>query len=523
MIRLPRAIALLTVVLLLLAACNAGETADPGGGETQAEQGDQADQATPEDDGGGDEEEETSLSLGFAAEPASLDFTTTEGAAIPEVLLVNVYEGLVKVDQDGEVAPLLAESWEISDDRTVYDFQLREDVTFTNGEPFTAEDVKFSIERVQSDEWAISLKDAMDVVESVEAVDDTHARVTLSEPSNRWLFQMTTRIGAMFSEDGVDDLANEPIGTGPYQLAEFRRGDRIVFEPFEDYWGEMPDVGNVTLRYFNDPSALNNALLSGGIDVIGTVQAPEALEQFDEEQYQIIEGTTNGEVVLSMNNESDLLSDAKVRQAIRHAINHEEVLETAWAGRGELIGSMVPPTDPWYEDRTGDFEHDPDRAKELLADAGADGAKLALRIPNLPYAVSSAQVVKSQLAEVGLNADIDVLEFPARWLEEVFTKTNYDMSIISHVEPRDIVTFGDPDYYWNYDNPEVQQLLDEADSAEESERDDKMKEVARIISEDAAADWLFLLPNLIAAKTDVGGLPENRVGEAFDLTTITRG
>ncbi|HVM19061.1 MAG TPA: ABC transporter substrate-binding protein [Egibacteraceae bacterium] len=503
-----RVTALATAVLLsLAAACGAGQTADPQGGNGA--------------DGG--EQEGTELTVGFAAEPANLDFTTTDGAAIPEALLVNVYEGLVKINQDGEIVPLLAESWEISDDRTVYDFRLREGVQFTNGEPFTAEDVKFSIERVQSDDWTVSLKAAMDVVESVEAVDDHHARVTLSEPSNRWLFQMTTRIGAMFSREGVDDLANEPIGTGPYMLDDWVRGDRIVLERNPDYWGDAPGIQTVTFRYFNDASALTNAMLSGGVDVIGTVQEPETLEQFESDEYQVIQGTTNGEVVLSFNNGREPLSDVRVRQAIKHAIDHEAVLETAWAGRGELIGSMVPPHDPWYEDLTGVYDHDPDRARELLEEADATDLQLAFRIPNLPYAVSSAQVVQSQLEEVGIRTKLDVLEFPARWLEVVFTNHNYDMSIIAHVEPRDIVTFGDPDYYWQYDNPEVQQMLDEADSAQEGRRDELMRDVARTIAEDAAADWLFLLPNLIVAAPDVDGLPTNRVGEAFDLTELTRG
>ncbi|MGI8576203.1 MAG: ABC transporter substrate-binding protein [Egibacteraceae bacterium] len=500
-------------MLLLVTACGAGQTADPGNDAAPASG--QGGQSTA----GG---ESQSLTVGFAAEPANLDFTTTDGAAIPEALLVNVYEGLVKIGQDGEIEPLLAESFQVSDDRLTYDFMLQPDVTFHNGDAFTAEDVKFSIERVQSDAWTVSLKQAMDVVESVEAVSPTHARVTLKRPSNRWLYQMTTRIGAMFSPDGVDDLANTPVGTGPYMLDEWVRGDRIVFERYPEYWGDPPALETVTLRYFNDATALNNALLSGGIDVIGTVQAPEALAQFEDDRFQIIEGTTNGEVVLSFNNGRPPLDDPRVRQAITLAIDHEAVLETAWAGRGVLIGSMVPPHDPWYEDLTGVYEHDPERARALLAEAGAQDITLAFRIPNLPYAVSAAQVVKSQLEEVGVTANIDVLEFPARWLEVVFTNANYDMSIIAHVEPRDIVTFGDPDYYWRYDNPDVQRLLEEADRADDATRDEKMKEVARTIAEEAAADWLFLLPNLIVATTDVQGLPENRVGEAFDLTELSR-
>jgi peptide/nickel transport system substrate-binding protein len=470
------------------------------------------------------ETEPTELSIGFTAEPANLDFTTSDGAAIPEALLVNVYEGLVKIDQDtGEIVPALAESWEVSEDGTTYDFTLREGATFSNGEDFTAEDVKFSIERVQSDDWTISLKSGMDVVESVEVVSPTEVTVRLSEPSNDWLYRMTTRIGAMFSPSGIDDLANEPIGTGPYVVHEWNRGQSIVLQANEDYWGEPPAVDTVTLRYFDDPTAANNAMRTEDIDVIGTVQAPEALDQFEgDDRFQVIEGTTNGEVTLAFNNESGPMSDVRVRQAVKHAIDHEALLETAWADRGFLIGGPVPPTDPWYEDLTDLYPHDPDRAEELLADAGEENLTLRFRIANLPYAVSAAQVVSSQLAEVGITAEIDPLEFPARWLDDVFNDADYDMSIVAHVEPRDIAIYGDPDYYFRYDSAEVRDLLAEADAGTEEEQDEAMRQVARHLAEDAVADWLFLLPNLIVASSDVTGLPENRIGESFDLTTISR-
>src|SRR5690606_15362038 len=143
----------------------------------------------------------------------------------------------------------------VSEDRRTYEFTLREGVRFSNGAEFTAEDVKFSIERVKSDAWTISLKKGMDVVESVEVLSPTKVRVVLSKPSNSWLFAMTTRIGAMFSRTGVDDLANKPVGTGPYVLKSWRRGDSIVLERNENYWGEPPAIKTVTLRYFKDPTA----------------------------------------------------------------------------------------------------------------------------------------------------------------------------------------------------------------------------------------------------------------------------
>lgn len=494
----------IAAVALLLSACSAGSGTDTDGGNGSSTSDDQ-------------------LSIGLVAEPANLDFTTTDGAAIPQALLYNVYEGLVQLDQDGEIQPGLAKSWEVSDDGLTYTFALTEGATFSNGEPFSAEDAKFSIDRVISD-WTVSLKTAMDVVEQVEVVSPSELTVTLKQPSNDWLYRMTTRIGAMFSRKGVDDLANDPVGTGPYDVEKWTRGDSIELVRNEDYWGDAPYFQSVTLKYFKDPTALNNALLSETIDVIGTVQTPESLEQFEgNDEYQVIEGLTNGEVVLSFNNGSGPLQNPEVRQAVRYAIDHEALVETCWAGRGELIGTMVPPTDPWFEDLTDLYPYDPEKAAQLLGDSGQADQTLRLRIPTLPYATACGTVVKSQLEQVGFKVELDQLEFPAAWLTTVFTDADYDMSIVSHVEPRDMsAVFGDPDYYTRYGKAEFRELLAKADAASPEEQVTLMQDAARMLSEDAAADWLFLLPNLIVAESDVTGLPENAISESFDVTDLGR-
>jgi peptide/nickel transport system substrate-binding protein len=490
-----------TVLITAVAACGAGATATGSAGRAADEK----------------------MTIGLAAEPATLDFTRTDGAAIPEALLVNVYEGLVKIDEStGSIVPLLAQSWTISPDRKSYTFVLRDNVTFSNGDRFDATTVKFSIERTKTDAWTISLKRYMDVVDRVEILSPTVVKVDLREPSNDWLFRMTTRIGAMFSYHGVDDLANKPVGTGPYVLDKWTRGDSILLRPNDRYWGTKPRLETVRVRYFKDPTAMKNALTSGGIDVIGTLQSPESLPELStDNRLRVIEGTTNGELTLSFNNSRPPLSNKLVRQAIKYAIDHQAVLETAYAGHGTLIGSMVPPTDPWYEDLTGLYPYDPQKAKQLLAQAGRSKLTLQFRIPNLPYAVSAAQVVKSQLDQVGITADIDVLEFPARWLDVVFKKADYDMSLISHVEARDIATFADPTYYWRYDNPRVRELLAAAETGDKRAEIDNMKQLARTLAEDAAADWLFLLPNIMVADQHVAGLPKNLVGEALDLTALS--
>ncbi|RZQ64957.1 ABC transporter substrate-binding protein [Amycolatopsis suaedae] len=480
-------------LLLVLAGCSAGSS------------------ATVPDDG-------STLAVGFTAEPASFDLTRSDGVAIPQALLYNVYEGLVRLDAEGRVQPLLAQRWTVSQDRTVYDFHLRPGVRFSNGAPFTAEDVRFSLMRVKTD-WTISLKSKMDVVSRVDVVDPLHARVVLSRPSNNWLFDMTSRVGIMFSPTGVADLANQPVGTGPYQVAARRRGDSIVLRANPAFRGPEPAYRTVYLKYYRDPTALNNALLSNGIDVI-TIAAPDSIPQFEADtRFTVTQGSTNSEVVLAYNNAKAPLNDPRVRRALTLAVDRKAVVATTWAGRGTVLGSMVPPTDPWYEDLSGLVPHDPAAARALLAEAGPLPT-LRLRIPNLPYAVSAAQVVAAQLADVGVTVNIEPLDFPAVWLKQVFTDHDYDLSIIQHVEARDVTTFGRPAYYWGYDNPGIRAQLTEADTGTAAQQIDVMRRVARTLAQDAAANWLFLVPNVVAAKKKVTGIVRNQVSESFDLTAL---
>jgi len=496
------AVALAAVACTLLAACSAGSGA--GGGGSQAGSAGKA------------------LAIGLSAEPASLDFTKTDGSAIPQALLENLYEGLVKLDQSGKIVPSLAKSWTLSADRKTYTFDLVNNAKFSNGAPFTAEDAKFSIDRVKTD-WTVSLKSGMDVVQKVDVVSPTQLTVTLSKSSNGWLYGMTTRIGAMFSRTGVDQLATNPIGTGPYKLDKWTRGDSISLVRNEDYWGKKPFFQTVAFKYFKDPTALNNALLSGTINVIGSLQTPESLGQFQSAgKYQVIEGTTNSEVVLSMNNAAGPMSDIRVRKAVRYAIDHKALLDTCWAGNGQLIGSMVPPTDPWYEDLTGLYPHDVAKAKELLQESGKANVTLRLRLPTRPYATSCGTVVKSQLEQAGFKVVIDQLEFPAAWLTTVFKNHDYDMSIIAHTEPRDIGTVFTPPSYTGYNNPAFSALLAQADAGTEQQQIADMKKAARMISEDSAADFLFLLPNLIVADKGITGLLKNAITESFDVTGLAR-
>lgn len=489
-------VAAAAALTLVLSACSAGAS-DPGS-----------------------DEQRDSMAIAFTAEPVNLDFTSTSGVAIPEALMENVYESLVRLDESGEIQPALAEDWTVSEDRKTYTFTLREGVKFSNGADLTSEDVKFSYERAKN-EWTNALGAKMDVVDSIATPDDSTVEITLATPSNQWLFNLTTLIGAVFDTEGTEDLANEAIGTGPYAIEKFTRGQSIDFVARDDYWGEAPAVKNVEFKYFTDAVSAANALKSGEIDVVSNLQAPELAGDFQSADYQIISGTTNGEVVLTMNNADGIFKDKRAREAVMYAIDRKAVLDTAWAGYGELIGSMVPPTDPYYEDLTGVWPYDPKKAKQLIDDAGLTGEEFTFTVPNLPYAKAISEIVSSQLSEGGLTAKIETQEFPAVWLDKTFTKHEYDMSVINHAEPRDILTVFSSDYYTGYDDAKIRELAEKADTGTEEEYISGMKDIARTITEDAAADFLFLFPNLVVAKADVAGIPVNRVSDAFRIADLS--
>lgn len=464
---------------------------------------------------------DSSISIGATAEPSTLDLTATSVAAIPQVLLYNVYETLVKLDENGRIVPLLAKSYTVSPDRKTYTFTLHSDAAFTDGRKLTPADVVYSFDRVRAPDSKHPFKAQMDPVKSVAAKGSDQVVVTLKAPSNSWLYDMTTSTGVILDKNAVKDIASKPVGTGPYRLTSWNRGTSITLTRNDKYWGAKPAVRTVVFKYFDDPNAMNNAMLSGDLDIISNVQAPQTLKQFDDtSQFTVTDGTTNGEVVLGMNDGRGALKDKRVRQAINYAIDRKALVKTVWAGHGKLIGSMVPPTDPWYQDLSNAYPYDPAKAKQLLAAAGHPHVTLEMKLPTLPYATAAGQFVAAQLKKVGIDCKVSELEFPARWIDVVFTQGDYDLSIVSHVEPRDIVQYGNPKYYWHYDDPVVREWLAKADRGTPQQQITYMRKVAKRISDQAASDWLFLLPNLIVAKKGVTGYPRNAVSLSFDLSQV---
>lgn len=483
------------------------------------------------------------LVIGATAEPATLDPTATDAAAGTQALLYNVYETLIRVDAEGHLRPLLAQAWDVSADRLTYTFRLNPAATFADGTKVTAQAVADNVARIQNSS-VDKYTTIMAKVVSTTVVDESTIDITLNEPSNRWLYDMASTAGIIMNPAGFETVATQTAGSGPLALDLWTPGDSIALKKNTGYWGTPVRFDTVTFRYFRDPNAMNASMLAGQIDIISNLQAPETLSQFsDASRFTVIEGTTDGEVTMAINNGGQhsqvnspdpekrvpanpgnpALSDVRVRRALTMAIDRQALLDTVWNGKGILIGSMVAPTDPYYEDLTSIHPYNPDEARRLLAEAGQSNLRLRLRPPTLPYATKAAQFVASQLQAVGVQVTIDELNFPDPWVSTVIGKADYDLSIVAHVEPRDIFTFANPDYYWRYDNPEVTALAAAADAGTAEQYAADLKQAAQLISEDAAAIWLFNLPNLVIAKQGITGIPANANSSlAFDVTTIAR-
>ncbi|MCD7059870.1 ABC transporter substrate-binding protein [Pelagibacterium xiamenense] len=461
------------------------------------------------------------IRIGSLYEPQNLDNTAGAGQGINEAFNGNVYEALFQLQDEGEVTEQLVTDYEISEDGLTYTFSLQPDVTFHSGDPLTAEDVVYSIERVTAETSQSSRKSSLATIESVEAIDELTVEVTLSERSISLPYNLSY---VWIVNDAAVDITASEDGTGPYRLDDWRRGSSLSLVPYENYWGEAPSNGGVVFNYFTEATALNNALLTGAVDIITSVQSPDSLAQFaDNPSFTVTEGASTTKELMAYNDRIEPFNNVKVRQAIARAINDEQLLEAIWGDYGTLIGSFVPPTDPWYVDLTDVNAYDPESARELLAEAGyPDGFSFTLDTPNYDPHPIVAQFIQNELAEVGIDVEINIIT-ANEWYTKIYQAQDFEATLQEHVNHRDIVFYGNPDFYWGYDNPEVIELIASAESsATVEERNEKLRQANIIIAEEAASDWLYLYPQIVVSAANVTGYPINGLNSQFYAYDIVK-
>ncbi|MFV0294161.1 MAG: ABC transporter substrate-binding protein [Paracoccus sp. (in: a-proteobacteria)] len=462
-----------------------------------------------------------SITLGMVLEPPSLDPTGNAAAAIDEVVYANIFEGLTKFGPDGSILPALASGWNVENDGKTYIFHLHEGVTFHDGAEFNADDVVFSLNRARAPDSTNAQKVLFEGIDTVEAMDPRTVRITLKAPDGMFPFKMAWGDAVILDKASVANEATKPVGTGPFRFIEWKQGNSVKLEAFDNYWGEKPALRTATFRFIGDPTAAFAAMMAGDVDAFPLFPAPETLSQLEADpRFKVIVGTTEGETILTMNKAVSPLNDVKVREAIAHAINRQELIDGAMFGYGTPIGTHFAPHHPDYVDLTGQSAYDPEKARALLEEAGHSDITLRLALPPTPYARRGGELMAAQLRAVGIKTETTNMEW-AQWLETVYKGKDYDLTIISHVEPMDIGIYARDDYYFNYSNDELKAVLAEANTTtDNTRRSELLQQAQTIIADDYANAYLFQLPKTGVANARIEGLWGNAPTPANDLSKV---
>lgn len=461
------------------------------------------------------------VTIGLKLAPTNLDIRNQSGSSLDQLLIGNVYEGLVARNEKNQVSPSLAKSWEVSKDGLRYTFHLSKDSVFSNGHKLTAKDAAWSFNELVSKQYRGS--NMVGKVESAKAKDDYTFEITLKEPNAKLLWALCSRAGLVFDKTAKYDAKTQAVGSGPYLIEKFVPSDRVVLKANPRYKGIHPaKTEKVVVRYFVDDNAAVDALSSGAVKALAPISGQLAKPfKDDSKRYVVRAGNGTDKFVLAMNMNGERTKDARVRKAIRYAIDHKQIIASR-GGTDLALGGPIPSLDPGYEDLTKLYPHNIDRAKSLMKDAGFDKShplKLSLTYPNI-YGTQLGDQLRSQLEAVGIDLRVNVVEFTT-WLQDVYKNKQYDLSMVDHNESHDFGQWADPTYYYGYDNKQVQDLYAKAMlCANEHESAKLLAKAARIISKDAPADWLFNYRVVTAKVKNLEGMPFDMNQEILPLYNL---
>ncbi len=367
---------------------------------------------------------ETELRVALNGSPNTVEPATGDTRMASNVAW-GVFNSLVWLNEEGEIVPALAEDWTVSEDGTVYTFDLRRGVTFHNGDTFDAEDVVFTWERGKGKE--ITYREDFLAVDSVEAVDDYTVRMELSEPNSMLLLQMNEHWGILskeyHQEVGEQGYLKNPVGTGPFVFEEWSKGDRIVFSANQDYWEPgLPKVDRVVFRPIQESATRIAALQNDDIDIISRL-APEQAETIEkEDDLQLVEYAKDRVYYITFNNmttgKGTPIVDKKVRQAMSYAVNYQAIIDNIFNGKASRTAGLIVPGNLGYDSSVEPYSYQPEKAAELLAEAGyPDGFEIDMAGPSDTY-INFEQVLQAAAGyweDVGITVNLEFMESGKFW------------------------------------------------------------------------------------------------------------
>lgn len=443
----------------------------------------------------------------ISADPDFLDPHKYVAAATGEITF-NIFEGLVKPDSDGNILPALAESYTISDDGLVYTFKIKKGILFQNGVELTPELVKASYDRFLTRDFPTNLSttEFKKLIKSVE-VNGDEVIFTLK--------QVTGEGVAAFLDGLVYEDGEKIYGTGPYYLDEYVPGERVTLKKFDKYWN-IEKVGNVDEAEFRVIKDNQSAIMSfqmGDVDIIHRLTA-EYVDMIGDSG-KIIEGEQNMVQLLALNNDVAPLNNLKVRQAINYAIDKKEIIDGSSLGRGSVTGGAISPSvkSIYNKDLENLYQTNLEKSKELLKEAGyPNGFKVVLRAPaNYQVHVDAAQIIKEQLIKVGIDVQIEEIEW-GTWLSDVYKNRNYQMTVIGFEgKPSPYATVDryrtkDPRNMVNFSNKDYDKVLSEIPLETDKEKQANLyKEAQRILTENVGSVFLQAPNYIVAINKNIDG------------------
>ena len=458
------------------------------------------------------------LVVGQIAEPNSLD-PAVDTAVNDFRILVNIYDGLVRYKPGTlEVEPALAESWSVSDDGTEYTFNLREGVNFHDGTPVNAEAIKFNFDRMLDEDHPyhntgpFPLSFNFSSVTDVAVVDDLTVKFTLAEPFAPFLSNLAYPTGLIVSPSAVEeygeDFGRHPSGTGPFQFVEWQSNTRVVVERNEDYWDGAPPLEAVIYRPITDANTRVAEMLSGGVDLMVEVPPDNVATFANDPNFTVYEQAGPHVWFLILNAKEGPMADKRVRQAVNYAVDKQSLVDNVLQGTASVAAGPIPPAFNWaYDESLDPYPYDPEKAKELIAEAGADGAEVTFFVTDggsgMLDPVPMGTAIQADLEAVGLDVTIETYEWNT-FLGNVNPglEGKADMAEMAWMtnDPDTLPFLALRTDAWPekggfnsgyYSNPKVDSLLEEARTATDQDtRAELYKEMQQIVVEDAP--WLFV-------------------------------
>ena len=447
------------------------------------------------------------------------------------VVMSNIMEGLLGIKQHtGEIIPVLAKSWEAKQNGKVFIFHLRQGVKFHDGTKFDAEAVKFNMERQMPPNKTEDMPSADQIygnVEEVEVLGEYEVKVTLNSPDVTFLTGLAQMPGGpMVSPEALkenpDEFKKNPVGTGPFQFVEWVPDQYVRLKAFEDYWGGEPKADQMVYKVIEDAASRTSSLLAGEVDILPWVNINH-LERLKRGDMNIIEQPGWTLNYIAFYTDQEPFNDKKVRKAIFMGVNRKKLVKGLYGNHAVVANGIIPPGVLGHSDELFPPEYDPERARELLKEAGyEDGLSFKLLAYNVkknynPAGEKLALIVKDQLKDIGVEVDVIVKPW-SEFLNLLFSKEH---KVADAVQIGWGSTTGDPSSFTlllrskqmgtglnfaEYENPKIDELSNKAKTvADQDERAEVYREIQNIVNEELP--WLFISHSIdySATRPDVVG------------------